>query len=233
MEPIRYYHDPNIRFRDGTAFIGFPGPGMVGTMAVDILSQLLDLKEIGRIRIPGLQPLIYFEEGVMNHPTLILGSTERNVAIIMLGTEIPESSWFPVADFLVAWAKTVGIKNIATLVSQLGEESPESSAPPATIEFVAEKENLERLLETGVAPMPTGSVSGFHGAVLDSSLMDEGIDASVFIVTTTEDELNPDLAVSLVEILMTAFALRLPDDWKETITRYTSTLHSILESEKT
>ncbi len=230
MPEVRYCQDPDAKFKEGTAFIGFPGPGMVGPMAIDLLAQLLDLKEIGRVRIPGVEPMIYFEEGVMRHPTLILGAPDHNMAVVLLGVEVPSDMRFTVADFFVDWAKSNNIRNLATLVSQLNEE-PESTTKPAHVEFVAERENLTRLLESETTPIPSGSVRGFHAAVLDASLLEKAVDASVFIVRVADEKPDASLAVELVEKLVNAFDLHLPEDWKNRVDKYVETLSAIFGDE--
>lgn len=201
---------------------------MIGTIVTDLLAQLLELKEIGRLRIPSQEPLIYFEEGVMLHSSIILASEKHKIAVVLFSQDVPPESWYEVADFITEWSNKHGIRNICTIASYPQDEEAEGRKGTW---FVAEKENYQRMLDSGVEPLLTGSIQGFHAAILDSALLDPVVDASVFFAFT-DNETDADLASNLLSRLFQVFRIDTPENWMEIAKQYSKTLIEILADQE-
>lgn len=61
---VKLVEEECITFKKGILFLGFSGPGMNGLVVTDILNQLLEMKEIGRIRCALLPPLSSLKRGL-------------------------------------------------------------------------------------------------------------------------------------------------------------------------
>ena len=63
---------------------GFPGFGLVGTIATEYLIKHLDAKQIGFIRLEEIPPVIAVHNGQAVEPLGIFYSKEKNIVIMVV-----------------------------------------------------------------------------------------------------------------------------------------------------
>ncbi|MFQ5979981.1 MAG: proteasome assembly chaperone family protein [Candidatus Heimdallarchaeota archaeon] len=190
----------------GTLFVGFAGPGQIGPIAVDMLFRFLSCREIGRIRCANMEPIVLFEDGLMKHPNLLLASESNEFAGIMFSRPPPPGAYYCLSDFIVNWAEEHRVSQIITLASF------HAPLPSEHVLVVAEKENYAQVLRHGGKPFDTGIIEGFQAALLEASLLDYKIDASVLAIETNHDIPDPTAAKKLVDMFASITGLEIPAD---------------------
>ncbi|MBT3866228.1 proteasome assembly chaperone family protein [Candidatus Woesearchaeota archaeon] len=93
---------------------GFPGFGLVGTIATEFLMKHLDAKPIGSIRMEEIPPVIAIHDSVAIEPMGIFYSKKKNMVILHALTNIQGYEW-QIADILAKIAKELKAKEIISL----------------------------------------------------------------------------------------------------------------------
>ena len=91
---------------------GFPGFGLVGTIATEYLIKHLDAKPIGYIRIPEIPPVIAVHQGTAIEPLGIFYSKKHNLVILHALANVTGLEW-EVSELLVKMAKELSVFHYA------------------------------------------------------------------------------------------------------------------------
>lgn len=140
---------------------GFPGFGLVGTIAIEYLIDHLDAEQIGEIRIEESPPMVAVHKGVIVEPLGIFYNKKYNLIILHALTAINGLEW-DLADAIHKLSKMVNAKEIISLE---GVGAPPNIAKKAGSYYLSKEEN-KKLAKTGVAPLQEGIVMGVTGALL-------------------------------------------------------------------
>ena len=105
-----------------TIIEGFPGFGLVGTIATEFLIKHLNAKQIGWIRMTEIPPVIAVHEGEAVEPLGIFYSKEKNLIILHALTNVQGFEW-GISDILMKIYKDLGAKEMISLEG-VGSEIP-------------------------------------------------------------------------------------------------------------
>ena len=147
-------------------FSGFPGPGLVGQIAVSEMVQQLRLTEVAYMKSPLLPPMAVFIGGILRYPVRIYANDSQDVLAIVSDIPIPSRALYYVGNKLVEWAAEKYVDEIICLEGIPVDEKPQTSY----ICGVAEPDVLEQLTKHGVSCHSAGYVAGVSGVVLDECL---------------------------------------------------------------
>jgi len=149
----------NKKPRNATIIEGFPGLGLVGTIAVEYLLDHLQAEPIGEIRIQESPPMIAVHKGKVIEPLGIFYNKKYNLIILHALTPVKGMEW-ALADAIHELCEMVGAKEIISLE---GVGAPPSIARRPGTYFISNKRGLEK---TGIEPLREGIVMGVTGALL-------------------------------------------------------------------
>ncbi len=100
--------------KNPTIVEGFPGFGLVGTIATEFLMKHLDAKQIGYIRMDEVAPVIAIHNSTPIEPMGIFYSAKKNLVIIHALTNVQGYEW-QISDILAKIAKELKAKEIISL----------------------------------------------------------------------------------------------------------------------
>ena len=100
---------------------GFPGFGLVGTIATEYLIKHLDAKPIGYIRIHEIPPVIAVHQGTAIEPLGIFYSKKHNLVILHALANVMGLEW-EVSELLVKMAKELNAKEVICLEGVGGQD---------------------------------------------------------------------------------------------------------------
>ncbi len=146
-------------WKDKPVIVGFPGMGLVGTIAVRHLVEFLGLHPTGYIHHPLLPPAASIKNGVIQAPIRIYTS-EKLVAILSEAT-LPEPALGDVARTIVERAKKDGAKyliSIAGVVIPGGGEGVYGA--------VSQPDLLDILKRFKINPIDKGMTTGISATLL-------------------------------------------------------------------
>jgi uncharacterized protein len=175
--------------------VGFPGPGLIGTIVAHHLVLTLDMDLIGTIRSPFTPPVSPFYGGILRAPIRIYTTKDGKLVTVISEIAVPNLSLPYFAYAICEWAEK---KNVSELICIEG--IPRKQEKKAVVYGAAEPEVLDELTKHGIQRLPYGFVAGMPGAIMNECLMRE-LGGLCLIVETTEDVPDPTAAAEVVKVL--------------------------------
>ncbi|MGQ4913125.1 MAG: proteasome assembly chaperone family protein [Candidatus Asgardarchaeia archaeon] len=189
-----------------TAFIGVPGPGLVGPIACMHIIDSLKLKQIASVHTNLMPPVSLFHMGVLQHPLRIYGSDDGKYLVITSEISVPAESLFFISRKIIEWLMSKGVKVLVTL------DGASIKGKPEIVYGIAEEEILNKLKEHKVIPLIKGYIGGMTGAIMNECIVRTEIDAFGLLAPLTVDEKIPDpkAAAMLIDKINHIFGLEIP-----------------------
>ena len=143
---------------------GFPGFGLVSTIACEFLIDHLQTELIGKIVFDELPALVAIHENKVVEPLGIFYNKKFNLVIIHAVTTSQGFEW-QLADCILNLAKQLTAKEIICLE---GVGSPTNNGQSASRAFyyASDKKKETKLKGIGLAPLKEGIIMGVTGALL-------------------------------------------------------------------
>ena len=139
---------------------GFPGFGLVGTIATEFLIKHLDAKQIGLIRMEEVPPVIAVHKGKPVEPLGIFYAKKNNIVILHALTSVQGYEW-QISDMLAKISKELKAKEIISLEGVGSEGTPGKKEPVAFYMTHSNKFKVK-----GVDELQEGIIMGVTGALL-------------------------------------------------------------------
>ena len=153
---------------------GFPGMGLVGTIAAKYLVEKLEVKEIGHIHSESFVPIIRIHNGMPVRPSRIFVSEKNKLVILISEQIIPKQHTQAVSEAVVDWIRDRKIKRIISL-SGIGIEG---SGKELKLYGIASNEASKKLLkENSIQPIQEGITTGVIALILLDLKDDESVEA--------------------------------------------------------
>jgi len=141
---------------------GFPGFGMVGTIATEFLVEHLKTEQIGRILISSMPALIAIHEGKLVEPFGIYYNKEFNIVIIHSLSGTPGTEW-KIAEGIMQLSEQLQATEIISLE---GVGSNEETEHPATFFFSTDKDKAAEFKKLKIEKLEEGIIMGVTSALL-------------------------------------------------------------------
>lgn len=141
---------------------GFPGFGLVGTIASEFLIDHLKTEQIGKILFDEMPAMVAIHENKVVEPLGIFYDKKHNIIIIHAVTASKGIEW-KVTGALVKIAKQLDAKEIISLE---GVGSAEKMRESKAFYYSNDKKRSEKLKGTGILPLKEGIIMGVTGALL-------------------------------------------------------------------
>jgi uncharacterized protein len=176
--------------------VGFPGPGLIGTIVTHHMVQKLDMELIGTIRSPFTPPISPFFGGILRAPIRLYATKDGKLVVVISEVAVPSLS-LPYFSYAICdWAQK---NNAAELICVEGIPKKEEKKK-AVVYGAAEPELLDELMEHDIERLPVGFVAGMPGALMNECLMRE-LKGLSLIVEATEEAPDPAAAAEVVRVL--------------------------------
>ena len=174
---------------------GFPGFGLVGTIASEFLIDHLKTVQIGSIRLDKLPPMIAVHEGEVVEPIGIFYNQKHNILIIHGVTGIAGLEW----KITEAVMKVATDLNAREIISLEGIGSAMPSGETKTFFHSSDEKRAKKLKEAGSNELKEGIIMGTTGIMMLKSSKQIPV-TSIFAETHSE---LPDskAAAKVVEII--------------------------------
>jgi uncharacterized protein len=179
-----------------TIFVGFPGMGLAGSIAVQHIAEELDLKTVGFVQGAVIPPVAVFLDGVLRHPYRIMANEEKNIAIFVGESPVSSEGAFHIGKAIIQWAENHGAKEIICL-DGFGYLRKEDEGK---VYLVAEPEVEEKAKNLDIPPMKSGYIKGFAGAILNETMVSD-IDGYALLVGTRPDLPDPGGAAEIIKVI--------------------------------
>jgi len=227
MKPTALQPEPDVLIQaeqtpspESTVIIGFPGNGLVGSIAVSYLIDVLEFEQIGYITSKLFPPVALMSNGVISVPVRIYAK-DKFIAILA-DIPIQPALCYEVAKTLVSWFTSISIKEIVVIAGIITNETENR-----IFATVTEKELLGTLPETCI-PLQIGNISGITGSILLEAKMKKI--PGIGLLAETINVPDPRASASTISVLNTYFSLDMDvSDLLDQAESIESQMHSLAE----
>ncbi len=180
-------------------FIGFPGSGLVGSIALSYIVEKLGFESIGTMTSRFFPPMAMMAEGVISVPVRIY---EKNKFVAILA-DIPihPQICYEVSNAILDWLTPYKVSEIVTLAGIITNEPEKRVFSVAT-----EKNVLEKLGDYAIR-LPVGSISGIASSLLTECKI-RGI-PGIGLLGETINAPDPRAAAKTIEVLNALYDLQI------------------------
>ncbi len=187
---------PNFKFKKPTVVIGFPGTGLVGSVAASYLIDSLNLEFCGYIQSPDFAPVTSIHNYKPYPPARMHYSKKHNLLVIISEMSIPVSDAQELSDKIFSFAKSINAKELISLGGiSLKEE-------PVALYVVSSKRKLsERFLTSKIFhPIREGATTGVSGLLLTQGVL-SNFPVTLLLSEASEDYMDPGAAALILKAL--------------------------------
>jgi len=175
-----------------TLIEGFPGFGLVGTIASEYLLDHLDVEQIGKIVFDEMPAMVAIHESKLVEPLGIFYNKKYNLVLLHAVTASSGMEW-KLSQMVIELGKQLNVKEIICM-----EGVGSSEATKTTRVFSYSNKNKDKFKQIGVNPLKEGIIIGVTGAVL---LRSENIPVSAIFSETHTNLPDSKAAAKVIEVL--------------------------------
>lgn len=184
----------NKKPKNPTIIHGFPGFGLVGTIASEFLLDHLKVEKIGKIWVSELPAMVAIHQNKVVEPIGIFYNKKYNIVIVHAVTGVLGVEW-KIADAIMDMAKDMKAKEIISLEG-IGSAVPSENPK---VYYYSEDEKKSKLFgETGADPLKEGIVMGTTGILL---LRGDGVPVSAVFAEAHSEMPDSKAASEIIKVL--------------------------------
>ncbi|MFA6331634.1 MAG: proteasome assembly chaperone family protein [Methanoregula sp.] len=166
LAEINQKRDLNIISRplpeNGAVLLGFPGSGLVGTIALQYMVDQLNFEQIGSMNSRYFPPLAMMNKGLINDPVRVYSKNIGDNTITAIVADIPIAPpiCYEIASALMEWLEPFKPKEVLTIAGIVTNE------PEKRVFGVATTEDALHRIQDHTLVLPIGSISGIASSIL-------------------------------------------------------------------
>ena len=177
-----------------TIIQGFPGFGLVGTIATEFLIDHLETRLIGKITLDDMPAIAAIHEGKVVEPLGIFYNKKYNVVVLHAISSAQGHEW-KIAHALTELIDKVSAKEVICLE---GVGAPNIDTSKMRTFFHSNNDQRRKKLEKITEPLKEGIIMGVTGAVI---LRLEDIPISCIFAETNTDMPDSKAAAQIIKVL--------------------------------
>ena len=182
-----------------TVLIGFPGSGLVGSIALQYLVEQMEFEQIGAITSKYFPPVALMTKGVINAPVRLY--EKDNLVAIISDVPIHPTICYEVANGIMDWLVQFEIKESVTIAGIITNE------PEKRVFGVATSSEVLQRVEEKTIILPMGSISGVAASLL-TECKTRGI-PGIGLLGETVNTPDPRSSAATIEVLNQIYDLNL------------------------
>ena len=182
-----------------TVLIGFPGSGLVGSIALQYLVDQMDFEQVGAITSKYFPPVALMTKGVINAPVRIY--EKDHLAAIISDVPIHPMICYEVANGVMDWLDLFDVREIVTVAGIITNE------PEKRVFGVATSSGTLQRIEDQTIILPMGSISGIAASIL-TECKTRGI-PGIGLLGETVNTPDPRSSAATIEVLNKIYNLNL------------------------
>jgi len=147
-----------------TLIEGFPGMGLVGTIAVKYLSEKLKCKEVGYIESKFFVPIIRVHNGLPVHPSRIYVNDQYKLVLLVSEQIVPQMFTDHLSNAIADWIQQ---KKIGRIISLSGIRAlPKKEGKETVYGIASDETSKKKLNEHNVEVIKEGITSGITALMM-------------------------------------------------------------------
>lgn len=191
----------SISAEGASVLMGFPGSGLVGSIALQYLVDQMEFELLGVLTSKYFPPLAMMNKGVINVPVRIYEKKLEEQTLVSIVADIPIHPMicYEVAQGLLNWLTPFHVREVVTIAGIITNEPEKRVFGVSTSE-----ESLTRIQDHTLI-LPVGSISGIASSILTESKI-RGITAFGLLGETINAP-DPRASASALEVLSKMYNL--------------------------
>lgn len=183
-----------MRPKSPTIIEGFPGFGLIGTIASEFLIDHLKTEQIGKIVFEDMPAMIAIHDGKVVEPLGVFYSKEYNLVILHAITSPTGFEW-EIANTIMKMAKQLTAKEIISLE---GVGSNLTTAESRIFYYASKPQNKKSFEKLGIPPLKEGIIMGVTSAML---LQRDSLPVTSVFAETHSNMPDSKAAAKVIELL--------------------------------
>jgi uncharacterized protein len=184
----------------GSAILmGFPGSGLVGTIALQYMVDQLEFELIGTMSSKYFPPLAMMNKGVINEPVRLY--SKDNLAAIVADIPIHPGICYEITNDMLDWLEQFKPKEVLTIAGIITNE------PDKRVFGIATTQDALQRIQDHTVILPLGSISGIASSLLTECKI-RGIPAYGLLGETVNAP-DPRASASTIQVLNRMYNLSL------------------------
>lgn len=182
-----------------TVLIGFPGSGLVGSIALQYLVEQMGFEQIGSITSKYFPPVALMTRGVINAPVRLY--EKDHLTAVVSDVPIHPMICYEVANGIMDWLTQFDIREIVTIAGIITNESEKRVFGVATSSGALQRVSDDTII------LPMGSISGVAASIL-TECKTRGI-PGIGLLGETVNTPDPRSSAATIEVLNKIYNLNL------------------------
>lgn len=185
---------------DGYTLIeGFPGIGLIGTIAAGYLTEKLDTECIGYIYSKDFPPMASIHKGKPVFPARIYVNKKHKLVILFSEMVVPSKTVYDISTAILEWTKKNKIKRIISLAGMTAKAGDEEKTPE--IYGIASSDKIAKeLVKKDVKLITEGVTTGVSGILMAQCRIEE-YPAMSLLIESKRGYPDPGASAELLEKL--------------------------------
>ena len=184
----------NKKPQNCTLIIGFPGFGLVGTIATEFLIEHLQTVKIGKVTTEDVAAIVAIHESKIVEPIGIFYNKKWNIAILHVVNAVANIEW-KLAEVIDDLVKKLKVKEIVSLEG-VGSQIPTETS--RVFYFLTSTKNEKKIKSLAIEPLKEGIIMGVTGAIL---LRMEHFPTTCFFAETHTQMPDSKAAAKIIETM--------------------------------
>lgn len=183
--------------------MGFPGSGLVGTIALQYMVDQMDFELIGSMTSKFFPPLAMMNRGLINDPVRVYAKNDDkfNIAAIVADIPIAPMICYEISNGILEWVAQYQPKEVLTIAGIVTNE------PEKRVFGVATTPEALTRIDQHTMVLPIGSISGIASSILTECKV-RSIPA-VGLLGETVNAPDPRASAATIEVLNKMYNLAL------------------------
>jgi len=188
---------------NGAILMGFPGSGLVGTIALQYLVEQLEFKQIGSMNSRYFPPLAMMSKGLINDPVRVYAKQTDAYSLAAIVADIPIAPpiCYEISNAIMEWLEPFKPKEVLTIAGIVTNE------PEKRVFGVATTPDALKRIDGHTLVLPIGSISGIASSIL-TECKARNIPA-VGLLGETINAPDPRASAATIEVLNKMYNLAL------------------------
>ncbi|MFH1394049.1 MAG: PAC2 family protein [Candidatus Micrarchaeota archaeon] len=196
MSDVKIHKIAAMKMKKPLVVLGFPGTGLVGSVAASQIIEALEMEFGGYISSPEFAPLAAIHDYVPFPAARIHFSKKHNIIVILSEMSIPNSATLDLAEKLFEFAKGMS----ASAIISLGGISAKEGKNDVYI-ISSDRKALQDLVKMKAAkPIKEGATTGVTGILLAKGTLNH-YPVTTLLAEAAEDYVDPQAASNAIKVL--------------------------------
>ena len=174
-----------------TVIIGFPGSGLVGSIALQYLVEQMEFEHIGNVTSKYFPPMAMMLNGIVKAPVRFY--RKDSYMVIVADVPVHPMICYEVADGILEWVSQFKVKEIVSIAGII------TNMPEKRVFGVSTNDVSLKRIEDAVEILPMGTISGIPGSILTECGVREI--PAIGLLGETIRSPDPRAAASVIEVL--------------------------------